>query len=45
MKSQIVSVWGQIYLFPYLKITHTRTLNGDLEIILGWLKWEWVIGI
>jgi len=45
MKSQIASVGGQIYLFPYLKITHTRILNGDLELIIGWLKWEWVIGI
>jgi hypothetical protein len=38
-------VWGQIYIFPYIKLTHTRKLNGDLELIIGWLKWELVFGI
>ncbi len=45
IKTTICEVWGQIYLFPYLKVTHTRKLNGDLEIIIGWLKWEFVIAI
>ena len=36
---------GQIYIFPYIKLTHTLKLNGDLELIMGWLKWEIVIGI
>lgn len=38
-------VWGQVYLFPYVKVTHTRDLNGDLEIIVGWLKWQLIFGI
>jgi hypothetical protein len=45
MKFQICSVWGQVYFLPFIKMTHTRTLNGDLELIIGWLKWELVIGI
>jgi len=44
MKFQIDSVVSQIYIFPYLKITYDRWLNGNLEIIFGWLKWELVIG-
>ena len=45
MKFSIYSVWGQIYIFPYLKLTYDRTLNGNLELIIGWLNRELVIGI
>ena len=45
MKTRIYTIYGQIYLLPYIKITHTRELNGDLELIVGWLKWEVVLGI
>jgi len=45
MKTTICKVWGQVYLLPFIKLTHTRELNGDLEIIIGWLKWELIIGI
>jgi len=39
MKIRLHSVWGQIYLLPYIKITKTRQLNGDLELIIGWLNY------
>jgi len=45
VKFNIYSVWGQIYILPYIKITYDRTLNGDLELIIGWLNKELVIGI
>ena len=45
MKTTICKVWGQVYLLPYIKLTHTRKLNGDLELIIGWLKWELIIGL
>lgn len=45
MKITRAKVWGQIYLFPYMKVTHTRDLNGDLEVIVGWLKWQLIFGI
>ncbi len=45
MKISKAEVWGQIYLLPYIKVTHTRDLNGDLELIFGWLKWELVFSI
>jgi len=45
MKITISNIYGQIYLLPFLKITNTRILNGDLEIIIGWLNWELIIGI
>ena len=40
---KIFEIYGQIYLLPFIKITHTRELNGELEIIIGWLKWKIVI--
>jgi len=45
MKTTIYTVYGQIYLLPYIKLTHTRHLNGDLEFIIGWIKWEIVFGV
>lgn len=45
IKFEISSVWGQIYIFPYIAITHDRMLNGDLEIIIGWLNKQLIIGI
>ena len=45
MKIAINEVWGQIYICPYIKITHSRDLNGDLELIIGWLNRELVLSI
>jgi len=45
MKLSINEIWGQVYLLPFIKLTHTRQLNGDLELIIGWLNKELVIGI
>jgi len=45
MKISISSIWGQFYILPFIKVTHDRTLNGDLELIIGWLNKELVIGI
>ena len=45
MKISKAEVWGQIYVLPYIKITHTRDLNGNLELIAGWLKLELVFSI
>jgi hypothetical protein len=45
MKLSINEVWGQVYLLPFIKLTHTRQLNGDIELIIGWLNRELVIGI
>lgn len=42
---KIYTVWGQVYLLPYIKITYTRKLNGNLELIIGWLTKELVIVI
>jgi hypothetical protein len=43
MKINIIGVAYQIYVTPYIKITHSKFLNGDREFIIGWLKWELVI--
>jgi hypothetical protein len=45
MKVSIVTVGHQIYLTPYVKITTTRFLNGDYELIFGWLKWQIIFSV
>lgn len=43
MKLSAAFILHQIYLTPYLSVTHDRMLNGDYEIIIGWLKWQLII--
>jgi hypothetical protein len=45
MKISLNTVMSQIYLLPYVKVTYDRWLNGDYELIIGWLKWQLVIAI
>jgi hypothetical protein len=45
MKISLDTVMSQIYVLPYIKVTHDKWLNGDYELIIGWLKWQLVIGI
>lgn len=45
MKFSICKIYGQVYFLPFICMTHSRRLNGDIELIIGWLKWEIVIGI
>jgi hypothetical protein len=45
MKISLDTVMSQIYVLPYIKVTHSRWLNGDYELIIGWLKWQLVIAI
>jgi hypothetical protein len=45
MKISLILIYGQVYLSPYVKITYDRFLNGDYELIIGWLKWELIIAI
>jgi len=43
MKIETSLVYGQVYIFPFIKITHNKFLNGNYEFIVGWLKWELII--
>ena len=45
MKLSINEIWGQVYFLPFIKLTHTRQLNGDLELIIGWLNKELVLSL
>jgi len=45
MKLYISERVSQAYILPSIKITYSRMLNGDLEFILSWLKYELVIAI
>jgi len=38
MSINTFKVCDQIYIIPFVKITHDRALNGDLELIIGWLN-------
>ena len=40
MKIMRYGIYGQVYLLPSVKITHTRKLNGYYEIIFGWFNRE-----
>ena len=43
MKLSICKVMAQVYLLPYIKITHSIWLNGSYELIIGWWNRELVI--
>lgn len=45
MKLKIDKVMYQLYIFPYLKITYNKWLNGNFEIIVGWMNWAIVLEI
>ena len=33
-------IFGQAYILPFIKITHDVFLNGEYELIVGWLNIE-----
>ena len=45
MKVYTSEIVDKAYILHSIKITYSRMLNGDLEFILGWLKYELVIAI
>jgi len=45
MKVFVSEIMDQLYVLPTLKVTYKRSLNGDLELILGWIKYELIISI
>ena len=34
------TIYGQSYILPFIKITHDVFLNGEYELIVGWLNIE-----
>ena len=40
---KIYKVKYQLYILPFIKITHDTILNGEYEFIIGWLNLEMVI--
>jgi len=45
MNIKIYIVFSQLYITPYVKITHDRYLNGSYELIIGWFNRGIVISI
>jgi len=45
MKIQIDEVMYQMYIIPYIKITHDRLLNGNYEFIIGWFNYQLTISL
>jgi len=43
MKIELCKVVGQVYLLPYIKVTHTRWINSYYELIIGFWNIELVI--
>ena len=41
----IYDIYAQIYLLPFIKVTHDKSLNGELELIFGWFNKELAITI
>ena len=40
MKIRTHKIAYQSYLIPFIKITYDKMLNGDYELIIGWLNME-----
>ena len=40
MKLNKYTIAYQIYVLPFVKITHDKFLNGSYELIIGWLNIE-----
>jgi hypothetical protein len=38
MKAEIEHIAYQIYIIPFVKITHDKWLNGYYELSIGWLN-------
>ena len=38
MKISKHSIVGQFHVLPFIKITYDRTLNGEYELIVGWIN-------
>ena len=38
MKISKHSIVGQFYVLPFIKITYDVFLNGDYELLIGWLN-------
>jgi hypothetical protein len=45
MKISVYTVSSQIYILPFVKVTYDKNLNGDNELIIGWLNKAIVISI
>lgn len=45
MKLSIDYVIGQLYITPYIKITHSTWLNGSRELIIGWMNYQLTLSI
>lgn len=43
MKIEINKVLYQLYFLPYIKVTYNKILNGNYELIFGWVNRELVI--
>ena len=40
MRINKYTIYGQAYFLPFIKITHDIILNGEYELIVGWLNIE-----
>ena len=38
MKISKHTIFGQFHVLPFIKITYDKTLNGEYELIIGWIN-------
>jgi len=38
MEINIHKISCQLYIIPFVKLTHNKLLNGSLELIIGWFN-------
>ncbi len=36
----VSTIVSQLYVFPTIKVTYSRQLNGNYELSIGWICWE-----
>jgi hypothetical protein len=45
MRIEVNGIYGQFYFLPFVKTTYTKALNGNIELIFGWMNFELVISL
>ena len=38
MKISKHTIFGQFHVLPFVKVTYDKVLNGDYELIIGWMS-------
>jgi len=45
MRIEFNTIYCQFYLTPFVKTTYSKILNGNIELIVGWMNFELSISL